>query len=107
MYISEVGHLLRVTSIYSQMSGFAAESSQERLRKLDPAALNCWRNAAEATIRSHESALAVRRKIGHVLIVELDSLIKTPRRILPRIGRLLCHHACTLQMRILQCTGPI
>src|SRR5271170_6965088 len=60
MYISEVGHLLRVASIYSQMVGFAAESSSERLCKLDSVALGGWRNSAEATIRSHESALVVR-----------------------------------------------
>jgi hypothetical protein len=69
MYISEVGHLLRVASIYSQMVGFAAESSLERLRKLDPTALSHWRNSAEATIQSHESALEVRPKIGHVFLL--------------------------------------
>lgn len=66
MYISEVGHLLRVTSIYSQMVGFAAESSPVRLRKLDLAALNQWQNSAEAAIQSHESALAVRPEIDCV-----------------------------------------
>lgn len=60
MYISEVGHLLRVTSIYSQMAGFCAESSPARLRSLDLVALNRWRNSSEATIRAHEAALVVR-----------------------------------------------
>ncbi|KAF8316787.1 hypothetical protein DL93DRAFT_712859 [Clavulina sp. PMI_390] len=56
MYISEVGHLLRMTSIYSQMVGFVAES--QRLDQLDTAQQNRWRGSVEANIRSHESALA-------------------------------------------------